>query len=164
MQQWLVIGRNTLEIRFKSYWRSIQDLLYCMRECILSFKHGACCVDLHLIVNLFLFSRHGDGHSFYVRNDASNPNLYDLQVEDGKSADPLSITILRDDHGIDSFKIDRRAGTYKNGCNAGNNDVTWGYSLFWILDFVVIDLLVNGISILTTIAQCIVIPNIHINW
>lgn len=70
---------------------------------------------------------HGDGHSFYLKNDG---NLYDLQVEDGKSADPISVTIIRDHiTDVDSFKIDRRGGTYMNGCS-GNYDVTWGNSLF----------------------------------
>lgn len=80
----------------------------------------------------FFFSlSHGDGHGFYIMNDKSNRNLYDLQVEGGESADPLSITILRDPStGKDSLKVDRRGGNYKGGCAAGNNDVTWGHSLF----------------------------------
>ena len=36
--------------------------------------------------------------------------MYDLQVDDGKLADPLSLTILQDSSGIDSLKIVRQNG------------------------------------------------------
>lgn len=70
------------------------------------------------------FHRHGDGHSFYLKK---KNNLYDLQVESGESADPISIAILRDPStGDHSLEIDRRAGSYNGGCKSGNSDVTWG--------------------------------------
>ena len=76
--------------------------------------------------------RHGDWHTFSIgRVDDDVKNLIYLSCDMGRKADPLHVSILRDSSGgRDGLRVDRRGGRYKDSCDGGDKEQTWGSKFY----------------------------------
>lgn len=82
--------------------------------------------------DVFCLYAHGDWHDYDIyRSDKDNANLINLSCDSGDKAEPLLVSITRDPTGgRDGLRIDRRGGQYRNDCDEGNKERTWGSDIW----------------------------------